>query len=164
MLNYMFNSIEDLESKYCTSLEEYLEDFKRLAPGYIRSNENLKTFIENSKLYASKTVDGERVYIPENEYPVDMELFVKHKIKFTPTPTILHFYDYEAYPVSCKTVEVEVTEDVLKEYAYLYMVSKNRVRGILKSEIKLIEKTGNSSSLINNPEPEIDYSSRSFGA
>lgn len=146
------------------TLEEYLEDFKRLAPGYVRSKENLEKFVENSKWLAGKTVDGERVQVPENEYSVDMELFVKHNIKFASAPTILHFYDYEKYAAYCKTVDVEVNEDVLKEYAYLLAVSKTKVRGILKSEIELIEKTGHASSSIDNSESEIDYNEQGFGA
>lgn len=142
--------------------EEYLHDFFLLFPFYIRDERNFKRFVERSKIFGGDIIDGSLIENLDNEFKLDLNFFIENDIKFAPSPTFIHFYDLKRYPIEINKLEVDVNLEILKEYEYLFAVAKDRIYGVLKSQIKALESTGKCENLIIDEEQELDTNKQTF--
>lgn len=114
-------------------LEEYLEDFRKSAPGLIRNERTYEMYMDNCRLFADRQ--------NEELFELCLDFFVQYNIKFALYPTLMHYYDFRKYCIEVHSTEYKdgVTLKDLKEYAYIYAVTKNKIRGITKKQISKIE-------------------------
>lgn len=130
-MNNLTTMLNDFNNE--SYLEEYLKVFEVLSPSLIRNENTYNKFLSNCELYS--------IHNKEPVFEISLDFFVQYNVKFALFPTFIHFYDYRKYSLEVsETIYMNgVSLEDLKEYAYIYAVTKNKIRGITKKEILRIE-------------------------
>ncbi|MEG1299411.1 MAG: hypothetical protein RSC93_01715 [Erysipelotrichaceae bacterium] len=100
--------------------KEYLIDYERIMLSCIITDTNYESLLKNSTV------------------PIDKKLLIENDIKIIPVPVGLHFYNFSKYMITVKTYDINTVK--IEDFAYVYSVTNDFIRGVTKSEIFDIEQ------------------------